>query len=296
MLEGRGPYSRLTANRVAALGEVWFKAAVEPMNFRGRWVLVTGASSGLGREIARCLALEHGANLVLAARRAARLEELKGELERTARVSVHTIVADLSKTDDMDRVFHEATAGRDIYGVVLNAGVTHFGSFDELSWADFQAMLATNVTSVVRLTTLFLPYLEARNQRGGILLVASMAGLMPVPYQTAYSGTKAFLINFGRGLHHELEGKNVSVTTFAPGGIATEMTAGDRFVPLKAWLMPVEPCAREAVRAFAARRDIHLPGLTNRLGSVLLRFLPQRFVTARMAATYRSALLKSARH
>jgi uncharacterized protein len=267
------------------------------MNFRDRWVLVTGASSGLGREIARILAVDHGANLVLAARRAARLEELKSDLERTARVNVKTIVADLSNPDDLDRVFHEATADRDIYGVVLSAGVTHFGSFNELSWTDFQVMLATNVTSVVRLTTLFLPYLEARNEGGGILLVASMAGLMPLPYQTAYSGTKAFLISFGRGLHHELEGKNVSITTFAPGGIATEMTAGERFVPLRGWLMPVEPCAREAVRAFAARREMHLPGFANRLGSVLMRLLPQRFVTATMAATYRSALLKSgARH
>jgi len=265
------------------------------MNFRGRWVVVTGASSGLGREIARVLAVDHGANLVLVARRAPRLDELKSELEETARVAVHTIVADLSNPEDMERVFHEATAGRAIYGVVLNAGVTHFGSFDELSWADFQAMLATNVTSVVRLTTLFLPYLETRNEGGGILLVASMAGLVPVPYQTAYSGTKAFLVNFGRGLHHELEGRSVSVTTFAPGAIATEMTAGERFIPLRGWLMPVEPCAREAVRAFVARREIHLPGLTNRLGSVLIRLLPQRFVTARMAATYRSALIKSAR-
>jgi uncharacterized protein len=267
------------------------------MNFRGRWVLVTGASSGLGREIARILATQHGANLVLAARRASRLDELKSELEERAKVSVHTMVADLSNTDDMDRVFREATTGRDIYGVVLCAGVTHFGFFHELSWTDFQAMLATNVTSAVRLTTLFLPYLEARNEGGGILLVSSMGGLFPLPYQSAYSGTKAFLIVFGRCLHHELEGKNVSLTTFAPGGIATEMTAGERFAPLGAWwLMPVERCAREALRAFIARRELAFPGFINRLGNVVMRVLPQRFVTATMAATYRSALLKSARH
>jgi uncharacterized protein len=281
--------------RIAPLGDLWFKRGVEPMNFRNRWVVVTGASSGLGREIARVLAVDHRANLVLAARRASRLDELKSELEETARVAVHTIVADLSITEDMDRVFHEATAGRDIYGVVLNAGVTHFGSFDELSWAGFQAMLATNVTSVVRLTTLFLPYLERRNEGGGIMVVASMSGLMPLPYQTAYSGTKAFLLNFGRGLYHELEGKNVSVTTFAPAGIATEMTAGERFTPLRAWLMPVNRCAREAVRAFSLRREIHFPGFANRVGSVLMRILPQRFVTATVAATYRSALTKNAR-
>jgi short-subunit dehydrogenase len=265
------------------------------MNFRGKWVLVTGASSGLGREIARRLARDHGANLVLAARRAARLEELKSELERNAGVSVHTIVADLSNGDDVDRVFREATAARPIYGVVLNAGVTHFGAFHELSWADFQAMLATNVISAVRLTTLFVPYLEERDEGGGILLVSGMSGLTPMPYQAAYGGTKAFLISFARGLHYELEGKNVSITTFAPGGIATEMTAGERFGPLRSWLMPVEPCAREAVRAFVKRRALHVPGFIYRLGNVVIRLLPQGFVTARISAAYRGALMKTAR-
>jgi short-subunit dehydrogenase len=270
--------------------------AVKPMNFRGRWVLITGASSGLGREIARCLARDHGANLVLAARRAARLEELKSDLQRTTGVSVHTVVADLSNPEDVDRLFQEATAGRSIYGVVLNAGVTHFGAFHELSWADFQAMLATNVTSTVRLTTLFVPYLETRDEGGGILLVSSMSGMTPLPYQAHYGGTKAFLINFAGGIRHELRGKNVSLTTFAPGGIATEMTAGEKFGPLRGWLVPVEPCAREAVRAFVRRREFHVPGVIYRLGSVLVRILPQRFVTSQISARYKNALLKTTRH
>jgi uncharacterized protein len=162
------------------------------MDFRGRWVVVTGASSGLGREMAKLLATEYGANLVLVARRKERLEELQSEIEKAAGVSVVSIVADLSKHDDVDRVFREASTDRQVYAVVLNAGVTHFGSYNELSWTAFQTMLATNVTSVVRLTTLFLPYLEQLDHGGGILLVASMAGLTPVPYQTAYSGTRRF--------------------------------------------------------------------------------------------------------
>jgi hypothetical protein len=260
------------------------------MDFRGRWVLITGASSGLGREMARLLAKEHGANLVLVARRQERLAELKSEIEGTASVSVATVTADLTNIQEVERVFSEATADREIYGVVLNAGVTHFGAYDELSWPEFQTMLATNVTSVVRLTTLFLPHLLKANQGGGILLVASMAGLTPVPYQTAYSGTKGFLVNFGRGLYHELRGKNVSVTTFVPGGIITEMTAGERFGPLRGWLMPVDRCAREAVQGFARRDYLCVPGFTNRLGTMLMRFLPERLLTARVAATYRTAL------
>jgi short-subunit dehydrogenase len=260
------------------------------MDFRSRWVLVTGASSGLGHEMARQLAAHHGANLVLVARRQDRLEALKAELESSTGVSVDTVVADLSKLEDVDRVFERATIDRDVYGVVLNAGVTHFGSFRELAFDEFQTMLATNVTSVVRLATRFLPYLEDSKQEGGLLIVSSMAGLTPVPYQTAYSGTKAFLVNFGCGLHHEMRSRNVSVTTFVPGGIQTEMTSGERFQRLGGWLMPVERCAREAIDSFRTRRYIHVPGLTMRFGTLFMRFLPQQFLTARVAAAYRGAL------
>lgn len=260
------------------------------MDFRTRWVLITGASSGLGCEMARQLAKEHGANLVLVARRAARLAELKEEIERTARVSVVTIAADLSDLAEVERVYREATSGRDIYGVALNAGITHFGEYSELEFSQFQNMLATNVTSVVRLTSLFLPHLIEKDHGGGILLVASMAGLTPVPYQTHYSGTKGFLVNYGRCLYHELRGKNVSVTTFVPGGIVTEMTAGERFVPLRGWLMPVDRAARDAIRGFARREYLSVPGIANRLSTFFMRFVPERIITAGVARTYRNAL------
>lgn len=266
--------------------------ATQPMNFRSKWVLVTGASSGLGLHIARQLALQHGANLILAARRESRLLELKRELEASAKVQVETVTADLSQMADVDRLFETATQGRELYAAVLNAGVTHFGRHDDLAWSDFERMLATNVQSVVRMSGHLVPYFERLNQGGGFLIVSSMAGIVPVAFQTAYSGTKGFLVNFGCALHHELEGRNVSVSTFVPGGIQTEMTGGENFNPLRGWLMAVEPCARSAIEALQTRRYLTAPGFTNRLGSVVTRFLPQRFVTGRVAATYRSALAK----
>src|SRR5262249_45566544 len=145
-------------------------------------------------------------------------------LEAQAGIEARVIEADLSREADVERVFTEATSFGEVYGVVLNAGVTHFGEHAALEWNAFQSMLATNVTSVVRLTSLFVPYLIEHKNEGGVLLVSSMAGLMPVPYQSAYSGTKAFLVHFGCGLWHELAGQPVSITTFAPGGIATELT------------------------------------------------------------------------
>lgn len=260
------------------------------MDFRSKWVLVTGASSGLGREMAVVLAKEHGANVVLVARRKQRLDALAQELEASAHVEVASIAADLSNLDDVDRVFREATAGRSLYGAVLNAGITHFGEHAELSWEGFERILATNVTGVVRLTTHLAPYLEQERAGGGVLLVSSMAGITPVPYQTAYSATKAFLVNFGCGLWHELHERNVSVTTFVPGGIETEMTAGERFKKLGGWLMPADKCAREAIDAFARREYLHVPGFVYRVGATLSRILPQQFVTAQVARTYRKAL------
>lgn len=262
---------------------------MDRMNFRSRWVLVTGASSGLGREMARVLAKDHGANLILVARRRQRLVEVQEELQGSG-AQVETVAADLSSLPDVERVFQEATRGRELYAAVLNAGITHFGDYHELSWEEFQTMLATNVTGVVRLTTLLLPHLEAHGSGGGLLLVSSMAGLTPVPYQTAYSATKAFLVNFGCGLWHETRRKNVSVTTFVPGGIQTEMTSGERFRALGGWLMPADECAAEGIDCFRRRRYLHVPGLFMRAGASLMGVLPRRFLTERVAATYRDAL------
>jgi uncharacterized protein len=262
---------------------------MKPMDFSGRRVLVTGASSGLGREIAKVLAVEHGARVIAVARRMARLVELQQEIAGLGG-ELEAVAADLSKLDDVDRVFREATGGGPLYGAVLNAGITHFGEYHELSWDDFQTMLATNVTGVVRLATHLLPHLEQRAEGGGILVVSSMAGMTPVPYQTAYSATKAFLVNFGCGLFHETRGKNVSVTTFVPGGIATEMTSNDRFRALGGWLMPADRCAREAIGCFQKRRYLHAPGLFMRVGTSLLGLCPRQFLGGRLAATYRGAL------
>ncbi|MEW5852484.1 MAG: SDR family NAD(P)-dependent oxidoreductase [Myxococcota bacterium] len=261
---------------------------MRPMDFRGRWVLVTGASSGLGRAMAQQLAREHGAHVIAVARRTERLEELRHELKSTG-VELEPVTADLAKPDDVVRVIARANE-RQAHAAVLNAGVTHFGAFQEQRWEDFESMLSTNVTSVVRMTTELLKPMEQRNDGGGIMLVASMAGLLPVPYQTTYSATKAFLVHYGCGLSHELRGRQLSITTYAPGGIDTEMTSGERFARLRAWTMPVETAARLGLDAFRRREELYVPGVTNRIGAALAKVLPRRLVTAQVGSAYRRAL------
>jgi short-subunit dehydrogenase len=266
---------------------------MQAMDFTGRWVLVTGASSGLGREMARTLAYQHHANVILVARRGARLRELSLELKAKAGVQARVIEADLSCEGSADRVYAEAITYGEVYGVILNAGVTYFGEHRELSWSAFQTMLSTNVTSTVRLTSLFAPYLVERGNHGGILLITSMAGLIPVPYQSAYSGTKAFLVHFGRGLWHELRDLPVSITTFVPGGIATELMETSRlstYFRSRTMIMSAEACARLALGAFAERRYMYVPGFLNRLGAILSSLVPRIFSLA-MGAQFKKALL-----
>lgn len=271
------------------------RRVMQKMDFRGRWLLVTGASAGLGREFARLLAREHGANLIVLARRRDRLEELRAELERDAGVQVLPLVADLSDPHDVQRALSEILTGPAIYGLILNAAITHFGPYDALDLGQFQALLSTNVTSVVAFAQALIPRIEREQPGGGVLFVSSLAGLSPVPFQSAYSGSKAFLVHYACGLWHELQGRPVSITTFAPGGIVTEMTAGKSFEPLAGFLMPVEQCARAGLDAFRRRDYLSVPGFSNQVGSVLSRLLPRRFVTRLVARSYRRALEQTAR-
>lgn len=264
------------------------------MEFSGRWVLVTGASSGLGEEMARQLARQH-ANLILVARRGTRLNTIKSELEQAHGIQCHVIPADLSSPADVDRVHAEAIARADVYAVILNAGVTHFGPHLDLDWTGFQDMLATNVTSVVRLVNLFCPYLIRQDQGGGLLLVSSMAGLLPVPYQAAYAGTKAFITNFSQSLSQELTGENISLTVFSPGGIDTAMTQGSKLRHFEntVFLQDVKSCAAEGLAALRARKPLFVPGRLNRTQLFATRFAPRSLVASIARNAYRKVLDKA---
>ncbi|MFI5160983.1 MAG: SDR family NAD(P)-dependent oxidoreductase [Sphingobacteriales bacterium] len=259
------------------------------LQFKKKWVLVTGASSGLGAEMARQLAYQHGANLILLARRKDKLEALKAELEK--HVSVRIIVADLSKPEDVDTALDEVLKDGQLYGAVLNAGVTHFGRHEELSWDDFLTMLQTNVTAVVRMTNKLTSHFETSGNEGGILIVSSMAAIFPIPFQAAYSGTKSFILSFATALTNELKNSNFSITVYTPGGIVSEMTSGEKFNDLRGWLMPVEQAAKAGINAFINRRLVYIPGATNRFGSFFLKFLPKKFVMKKMRAVYGKSLL-----
>jgi uncharacterized protein len=297
MAGGRGLYRVAVAFGSAvdaARPEPVSAVAMQTLSLAGKYTLITGASSGLGLEMARIVARDHKGHLVLVARRLDRLESLATELREAHGVEVVCVRADMTSHDDVTRAFEEATRGRVIHAAILNAGVSYFGRGLDLGFEDFSAMLATNVTSVVWLTQRFAQHILAESPGGGVMIVSSVAGTTATPFQAAYSGTKAFLNNFGLALGEELAGEPVSVTVFVPGGIATEMGqksgTGKKFKKGDVGMMDPDVCARYAVRGMTRRARFVIPGALNTLNDLLLRFAPRAIATAMVARIYRDAL------
>lgn len=260
------------------------------LQFKNKWVLVTGASSGLGYEMAMQLGIIHQANLIVVARRSHKLEILKKEIEAKSPAQVKTVTADLSLMEDIDRVLQTALLEDDLYGAILNAGITYFGQHLDLEWPIFEKILHTNVTGMVRMTQQLVAYFERKQKEGGLMIVSSMAAVLPTPYQAAYCGTKGFMLNFITALSHELQNKKFSMTLFLPGGIVTEMTDNEKFSPLKRWMMPVGEAARHGLTAFSKRKVTHVPGATSRLIGYVSSIIPKKIIVRRMARIYARAL------
>ena len=255
------------------------------LDVRGKWVLVTGASSGLGRELAIQLARDHGAHVAITARREERLNALAAELE-TFGVQVNILPADLADKKQLSQLIRDVSE-LNPHAAILNAGVTYYGHHLEMPEETLAALLQTNIRSIVRLSEGLVPSLKVEG--GGLMLVSSVAGIVPLPYQAAYSGTKAFMLNFGLALAEELRG-SVSVTVFAPGGIATEMLGKSgldkKFSAQHPGLMPVERCAALALTALQERRTLYVPGRLNKLNVLAARLLPRTLLSRISARLY----------
>jgi short-subunit dehydrogenase len=183
--------------------------------------LVTGASSGIGRECVRVLA-GRGYNCVIVARRRERLAALKTECERTFPVTIIPIPADLCDPEAPERIKKEIDAQKINIDILVNdAGVGSFGDFYEREWRDTENMVRINVLALLHLSRLFLPAMIERKS-GKILNVGSVAGYLPGPGMAVYHATKAFVWMFSEALSAETRGTGVTVTLLAPGPTRTE--------------------------------------------------------------------------
>ena len=247
----------------------------------GHTALVTGASSGIGAAIARLLA-QHGANLVLVARRKDALERLADELRPNAGIAVTVRPADLA--DEAERI----TLGAEMSGVdilINNAGLGVYGPFADAAWPRLRQMLDVDVVALTHLTHLALPAMR-RAGWGRIMQVASTAGFQPVPSYAAYAAGKAQVLSFGVALAYELRGSGVSCTTLCPGVTETEFfgVAGqqlNRFGRMS--VMSAAEVARIGVDAMLRRKPVVVAGRANAASAFFGRLLPPS-LTAGLAA------------
>jgi short-subunit dehydrogenase len=243
-------------------------------------VLITGASSGIGLELAKCFAADKS-NLILVARSTTALETLAAELRRQHQIEVHVITADLSRPESPQKIFDELTGrGVAVNVLVNNAGFGLHGGFAELPLARQLEIVQVNIAALVALTGLFLPAM-IKQKRGGILNVGSVAGFLPGPNMAVYYASKAFVQSFSEALCEELRGTGVSVTNLCPGATETNFSQtarGYRTRKMPVAKMSAAEVARAGHRAFRAGRCIKVTGLKNQVVAQIPRILPRSAV------------------
>jgi short-subunit dehydrogenase len=246
----------------------------------GPWALVTGSSSGIGREIARHLAAS-GLNVVLVARRHNQLEELGRELKARFGVEYRAVEADLSEDGFFEDVT-DATNDLDVGLFVGNAGFASPGELWTIERKELLRAIHLKVNANLMLVHHFTRKLVARG-KGGVLLTSSVGGLNGVPYVSNTAAVEAYVLTLGEGLHAELKRFGIHVTVLMPGPTLTESMAKMGVDPAE---MPMKPMAAdrvaaEGLRALQANRATHIAGRMNRLMS---RLMPRSVATTMMGA------------
>jgi len=260
--------------------------------WRGKWALVTGASSGIGWALAEELAAR-GANLILTARRADRLNQLADELTKRHTVQTQIFPADLTKPEAPNEIF-SFVRGKGVAVEVLinNAGFGAYGEFRRVDSRRLLNMVQVNVAAVVHMTHLFLPAMVERGS-GYILIVASTAAFQPVPYISAYAATKGFDLLFAEGLAEEARRYGVSVCALCPGPTVSEFNqVAGQPRHMGARFETSEKVAKVGLQALAEGKPRVISGVLNWLTVEAQRIAPRKLVTraaARMFMPERTA-------
>ena len=247
------------------------------ISYQDKTVLITGASSGIGKAFAETLASK-GANLVLVSRSRDRLNALAADLRARYKTTADVIAVDLGRGGAPDEVFDQARRmGRDVDVLVNNAGFGAHGSFHLLPADRLEEMISVNVFALARLTHLFLPRMIERNN-GIIINVASTAGFQPVPYMAVYGASKAFVLSFSEALWAEYRKHGVRVLALCPGATATDFfkVAGEGAALGKK--RTVDSVVASALRALDRGRSSVVDGAVNTLATLSVRLSPRGFV------------------
>jgi short-subunit dehydrogenase len=250
---------------------------------RASAALITGASSGIGYELAKLFAKDRH-NLVLVARNGSRLAQVADELQRQFGITVRTFALDLTEPTAARSLFEQMqTEGVAVDVLVNNAGYGRYGEFAEVPPEESLGQIQLNIAALTELTKLFLgPMLERRS--GKIMNVASTAGFQPGPLMAVYYATKAYVISFSEALANELAEKGITVTCLCPGATDTAFAgrAGNDATRLFKSLRPMDSktVARAGYRGLLKGKTLVIPGFRNWLVAESIRVSPRKMATA----------------
>jgi uncharacterized protein len=258
----------------------------------GPWAIVTGASSGIGREFARQLAAS-GIHLVLAARRLALLEEVGCELVNQYGIQYRAVGVDLTEEGFLEKI-DQATHDLDIGLLVSNAGAGNPGEFLNIEHDELLRIVRLNVISHLSLIHHYGRKL-ARRGRGGILLVSAMGASEGIPYMANDSGTKAYLVSLGTALNYEFGKLGVNVSVLLPSPTDTpviaELGIEPGSMPLKP--MSVEQCVAEGLAALSTNRPTHISG---RIYRIMMAFMPRSILVNFNGRMLHKAVIRKQAH
>ena len=243
--------------------------------------LITGASNGIGLELAKVHASK-GGDLVLVARNKSKLDELKKELESEYKVSVYTIGKDLSAINSAQEVYDETTKQNiQIDYLINNAGFGDFGMFVETEWNKELQMINLNITTLTQFTKLYLQDMVKRRS-GKIMNVASTAAFQPGPTMAVYFATKAYVLSFSEAVNNEVSDKGVTVTTLCPGATESGFQAAAAMEEsnlVKGKKLPTsKEVAEYGYAAMMKGKTVAIHGLMNWIMANSVRFIPRAIV------------------
>jgi uncharacterized protein len=257
-----------------------------------KYSLITGASSGLGKELAKECARQ-GRNLLLTALPDENVSVLGEQLSLEFGVDIKTFEADLTKSAEIKKLIKNISENYEVDILINNAGLGGAKPFLEATPEYIEQIVFLNMHALVLITRLLLPTLK-KQRKAYILNIASMAAFSPMPYKTVYPASKAFVYSFSRGLGAELMDTGVSVSVAHPGGMKTNAEVTNSIENhnriIQATTLSAEKVAQICIRRLLKRRKLIIPGIMNKISWVLLKIVPTRLRLIIMRAALRKEI------
>ena len=252
-------------------------------DFKNKWVVITGASSGIGEALAECFAKE-GAHLILCSLPEEKniLEKIKKDFQKKYHINVLTVYQDFAKPESAIRFYNQCKKfKKPIYCLVNNAGIILYGNFYELSHRKQKDLITINLITYFTLMRYFLEDMIAQKE-GIIINISSVSAFLPTPHHAIYGASKAFVQSLSEAVDQELKGTGVRIVTINPSYTDTPMLRKNNF-PSKIWwyrisgLSKPEEIAQKATKAVKKGKKVYIPGMLNSFIHLILpRFIPRR--------------------